>query len=236
MAPDGLLRTLEDEADPDDAAVLARFFKTGPGEYGEGDIFIGIKLSRLRTLVQPYGRRTFHAADWLPYLQSPVHEHRLAALVIMADRANRGPAAELDEIYQTYLANTASVNNWDLVDASAAQIVGRRLLDRDRAPLDALARSGWLWNRRIAIVSTHAFIRVGQSADTYRIAELLLADDHDLIHKAVGWMLREAGKRVDRAELRAFLDAHASVMPRTMLSYATEHLAPDVRAHYRGLR
>ena len=174
-APDDLLRLLEDEANPDDAAILARFFKTGPGGYGEGDTFVGIQLSRLRTLLQPVPADALtYPEQWRPLLTSPIHEHRLATLVIMGERARRGPAAELDEIYRTYLANTAYVNNWDLVDVSAAQIVGHQLLDRDRSPLDALARSDWLWDRRIAIVSTHAFIRAGQSADTYRIAEQLL--------------------------------------------------------------
>jgi 3-methyladenine DNA glycosylase AlkD len=128
------------------------------------------------------------------------------------------------------------VNNWDLVDAGAPEIVGGYLLERERARLDRLADSAWLWDRRIAIVATHTFIRAGQSADTYRLALRLLADRHDLIHKAVGWMLREAGKRVDRAELLAFLDDHAAAMPPTMLRYAVEHLDPILRAHYRGLR
>jgi 3-methyladenine DNA glycosylase AlkD len=137
-----------------------------------------------------------------------------------------------------YLSNTRRVDNWDLVDASAAQILGSRLLDPDgdRRVLDRLAGSTWLWDRRIAMVGTHQLIRAGQTADTYRIAERLLTDEHDLIHKAVGWMLREAGKRVDEAELCAFLDRQATRMPRTALRYAIERLDPDTRRHYRELR
>jgi 3-methyladenine DNA glycosylase AlkD len=233
---DDLLRAIDRAADPADAAVLARYFKTGPGEYGEGDVFVGVKLSRLRELAAPYRRQPFQAADWLPVLTSPVHEHRLAAVVVMAERARRGDPAERALIFDSYLENTAYVNNWDLVDAGASEIVGGYLLERDRARLDRLADSAWLWDRRIAIIATHAFIRAGQSGDTYRLALRLLDDRHDLIHKAVGWMLREAGKRVDRAELLAFLDDHAAAMPRTMLRYAVEHLDPTLRAHYRGLR
>lgn len=233
---DDVRRMLQAEANPADAAMLAGYFRTGPGEYGEGDVFIGIKLSRLREVLRPYGQQAFSPDEWLPLLRSPVHEHRLACLVVMADRSARGPDAERHDMYRTYLANTAYVNNWDLVDASAAQVVGRYLLHRDRAPLDPLAASELIWERRIAIISTHFFIRAGQSADTYRLAERLLADDHDLIHKATGWMLREAGKRVDETELLHFLDQHAAGMPRTMLRYAIERLPPDQRAHYRGLR
>ncbi len=231
-----LRRSLAKEADPATATILARYFKSGPGEYGEGDVFLGIKLSRLRQLVRPYCREPFHSATWLPLLQSPIHEHRLACLVIMAERAGRGSESEREELYRTYLAQTAYVNNWDLVDVSCGPVVGSHLLDRDRSPLDRLAGSAWLWDRRISIVSTHALLRAGESADTYRLAGLLRHDRHDLIHKAVGWMLREAGRRVDRAELLAFLDSYAPELPRTMLRYAIEHLDPDLRAHYRGLQ
>lgn len=219
-------------ADPDDARVLARYFKSGLGEYGEGDQFLGVKLSRIRALTKPYAREEFRPAAWEPLLRSPVHEHRLACLVVMAERAGRGRESERGEIYRTYLASTTYVNNWDLVDVSAAKIVGGWLLDRDRSPLDELARSPVLWERRIAMVSTHAFLRAGQGADTYRLAAMLLHDDHDLIHKATGWMLREAGRRVSAGELRAFLDQHASSMPRTTLRYAIEHFSAEERAHY----
>jgi 3-methyladenine DNA glycosylase AlkD len=233
---DPLVKQLDAAANPEDARTLARYFKTGPGQYGEGEAFLGVKLSRIRTLTRPYRTQAFVADQWLPLLRSPVHEHRLACLVVMAERARRGPEGERGEIYQTYLASTAYVNNWDLVDVSCAPVVGRWLLDRDRAPLDLLARSSWLWDRRIAMVSTHALLRAGQSADTYRLAEMLLHDDHDLIHKATGWMLREAGARVSVGELRAFLDAHAATMPRTTLRYAIERLDSEERARYLGKR
>ncbi len=238
MAQHPLVAAIDAEADPGRAAELARFFQTGPGGYGEGDRFVGVQLSRLRQLIRPYRREVFDPGAWLPLLHSPIHEHRLSCLVIMADRAMIGDRTERAMITGHYLANTRRVDNWDLVDASAAQILGSRLLDPDgdREVLDRLADSTWLWDRRIAMVGTHQLIRAGQTADTYRIAERLLTDEHDLIHKAVGWMLREAGKRVDEAELRAFLDRQAARMPRTALRYAIERLDPDTRRHYRELR
>lgn len=233
-----LIAAIDAEADPEQAAELARFVQVRPGGYGEGDRFAGVRLSRLRELARPYRREPFDPDVWLPALHSPVHEHRMGCLVIMADRAIGGDRAERAMITDHYLANTARVNNWDLVDASAAQILGTRLLDPDgdRTVLDRLAGSDRLWDRRIAMVGTHQLIRAGETSDTYRIAERLLDDEHDLIHKAVGWMLREAGKRVDEAELRAFLDRHAARMPRTALSYALERLDPDSRRRYRAAR
>lgn len=231
-----LINLLRAEADPDDAEILARYFQTGPGGYGEGDVFLGIKLSRLRTILKPHRTVRFVPAEWLPLLHSPIHEHRLACLVVMAERAQRGAAAERAELYATYLANTAHINNWDLVDVSAAAVVGGYLMDRARSVLYQLARSPLLWDRRIAVVSTHRFLRAGQSGDTYALALLLRDDDHDLIHKAVGWMLREAGRRVSRAELVAFLDQYAASLPRVTLRYAIEHLDPEERTHYRKLR
>jgi len=233
---DDLVRELERAADPAVAAVLSRYFKTGPGGYGEGDVFVGIKLSDLRRLVQPHVHQPFVTAEWLPLLRDPRHEYRLAALVAMSQRADRGAAAERAEIYQTYLGNTAYVNNWDLVDVSAAAVVGGYLIDRDRAPLYALARSTLVWDRRIAIISTHRFLRADDSSSTYALATLLLGDHHDLMHKAVGWSLREAGKRVDPDQLRSFLDQHAPRMPRTALRYAIEHFDPEERRRYLALR
>ncbi len=227
---------VDQAADPEAARMLARYFQVRPGGYGEGDTFAGVRLSTVRVLARPYRAVRFEPDVWRPVLRSPVHEHRLAALVVMADRARRGPAGERSAIYDTYRAHTGYVNNWDLVDASAAPIVGGHLRTRDRTPLAELARSPLVWERRIAIVATHELIRAGESAETYRLAEILLDDPHDLIHKAVGWMLREAGRRVDAAELRAFLDSHAPRMPRTMLRYAIEHLDPAVRADYRARR
>ena len=233
---DDLRAAVDASANPADAALLARYFQTGPGGYGEGDVFIGVKLSELRRLTRPYARRPFIAAQWLPLLTSPVHEHRLATLVVMSQRADRDDEAERESIYRTYLDHTAQVNNWDLVDVSAAAVVGGYLSRRERSVLLRLAGSALVWERRIAIISTHRFIRAGQSADTYAVATALLADPHDLIHKAVGWSLREAGRRVDRGELRSFLGRWAPTMPRTALRYAIEHFEPDERRHYLMLR
>lgn len=222
-------------ADPNKAETLARYFQVGPGGYGAGDRFLGVQLGTIRTLLRPHRGTPFVAEQWLPLLRSQWHEERLTALVAMSGRAERGEEAEHQRIYQTYLAHTDRINNWDLVDVSAAPIVGGWLLTRDRTPLDVLAASPQLWERRIAVVATHRLIRAGQTADTYRLALALRADRHDLIHKAVGWMLREAGRR-HPAELRGFLDRHAPELPRTTLRYAIEHLPPEGRAHYRGLR
>jgi len=233
-----LVERLAEAANPDDARTLTHYFQVRPGGYGEGDRFLGVKLSRIRELTRPYRSVGFDARDWLPLLRSPMHEHRLACLVVMAERAGRGAESERAEIYQTYLAHTPYVNNWDLVDVSCAAVVGGWLRDRDPAtrarvsPLDRLARSPLIWDRRIAIISTHAFLRRGESAEAYRLAETLLGDDHGLIHKAVGWTLREAGNRVDADELRAFLDHHAAAMPRTTVRYAIERFDPEERRHY----
>ena len=236
-----LAAAIDAAADPVAAAALARYFQVRPGGYGEGDRFAGVKLSRIRVLARAYRHRTFATVDWLDTLHSPVHEHRLGCLVVMAERARRlvrDPAGdgEHGEIHRCYLANTAYVNNWDLVDVSCGPVVGGYLTHRQRDVLDSLAGSPSLWERRIAIVSTGWFIGTGDASDTWRIATRLLDDPHDLIHKATGWMLREAGRKVSRDQLRGFLDANADRMPRTMLRYALEHFAPDERRHYLGLR
>jgi 3-methyladenine DNA glycosylase AlkD len=234
---DDLVRTMNAAASSENARSLARYFKVGPGSYGEGDIFLGLKLSQLRQLAKPYVTSAFEPEQWLPMLRSPIHEHRLIALVVMSERAKKsakkpGGEDELQVIYDTYLGNTSCVNNWDLVDVSCGPIVGGYLLDRDRSPLYLLARSDLLWERRIAMVSSQHFLSRGVTSDLYRLAEILLPDRHDLIHKAVGWSLREAGRRVDRDELRRFLDQHAATMPRTSLRYAIEHFDPVERQHY----
>jgi 3-methyladenine DNA glycosylase AlkD len=235
---DDLVRAMEAAASPENARVLASYFKVSPGSYGEGDTFLGLKLSDVRQLAKPYLASAFEPDQWLPMLRSPIHEHRLITLVVMTERAKKsvrkseGDTDELQLIYGTYLDNTKYVNNWDLVDVSCGWIVGGYLLDRDRSPLYELVRSDLLWDRRIAMVSSQHFLRRRETSDLYRLAELLLPDRHDLIHKAVGWSLREAGKRVDRDELRRFLDQHASVMPRTALRYAIEHFEPAERQRY----
>jgi 3-methyladenine DNA glycosylase AlkD len=220
---------LHEMGDPEHARFMAGYFRTGPGEYGHGDRFIGIRVPALRALAREYRGVSIDAAAAL--LRSEWHEARLFALLLLADAYKRGGAETREAIYRLYLANTRYVNNWDLVDSSAPYIVGAHLEDRDRGVLDALARSESLWERRIAILATQHFIRRGDFSTTLRIAEVLVDDAHDLIHKAVGWMLREVGNR-DRAAEESFLIRHHRTMPRTMLRYAIEKFPPDLRRRY----
>jgi 3-methyladenine DNA glycosylase AlkD len=235
---DELLQSIDDAADPAVAKVLEGYFQLKPGGYGFGDRMIGVKLSTLRVLLKPYLRAGLPLPDLEKALASPIHEHRLAVLALLADRATQAlkprtaNPSELASIYDLYLRNTAHVNNWDLVDCSAPQIIGGHLLDKPRDPLYKLIASSNLWERRIALVATQHLIGAGQTADTYQLSALVLNDPEDLIHKASGWMLREAGKRVSSDELLAFLDNHAAAMPRTMLRYSIERLPPEVRKHY----
>lgn len=214
---------------PTDATFAQRFFKTGPGQYGEGDIFIGIRVPVTRKVAARY--RSLNLAEIEKLLESPIHEHRLAALIIMTEQAKRATPEQKRALYDLYLRRTDRINNWDLVDVSCRGVVGGYLLDKPRQPLYDLARSQNIWERRIAMVSTWEFIRNNQLQDTFAIAEILLGDAHDLIHKAVGWMLREAGKK-NEASLKEFLDQHAAAMPRTALRYAIERLHPADKAHY----
>lgn len=225
MTPSAIQDRLRGMADPAAAALAARFFKTGPGQYGEGDRFLGIRVPVLRTIAREH--RTLDRVQVLELLRSGLHEERLVALLILVGQASRGDVGTRREIYNLYLSNIRFVNNWDLVDTSAPAIVGGYLEDRSRKPLDRLAGSRSLWGRRIGIVATQHFIRRGEFADTLRIGERLLGDPEDLIHKAVGWMLREVGKR-DESVLEGFLETHAAVMPRTMLRYAIERF-PEPR-------
>src|SRR5690349_5920649 len=211
-----LNRELGQASDTKRARNLAWFFKTGKGEYGEGDKFCGITVPTLRKIASRY--RHVSPPDLRKLLRSPIHEHRLAALLIMVDQYKRGSAEVRNKVFELYLVNTPYINNWDLVDASARDIVGEHLVFRSRRILYKLAKSVDLWERRIAIIATHAFIRRGDLADTFKIAELLLRDKHDLIHKAVGWMLREAGKQSE-PQLVDFIQTHYSAMPRTTLRY-----------------
>jgi 3-methyladenine DNA glycosylase AlkD len=211
-----------------------RFFKTGPGEYAEGDRFRGIRVPVLREIARACGGMPL--GETLRLLRSPHHEDRLVALIVMGQQYARGDEATQRRTATAYLANLKYVNNWDLVDSSAPYILGAHLMHRSRAKLYTLARSRNVWKRRVAIIATAQFIRQGESQETLRVATMLLGDEHDLIHKAVGWMLREVGQRCALDALRAFLDAHAARMPRTMLRYAIEHLAPAERAHYMGIR
>ncbi|HNR99801.1 MAG TPA: DNA alkylation repair protein [Planctomycetota bacterium] len=224
-----LRAALRARADPAKAAHLARFFKRGPGQYAENDRFLGIAVPELRALARRHLRLSEGAVESL--LASPYHEARLAALLILAERFAAGSEEERARVYAVYVRNLARVDNWDLVDLTAPRIAGEHLVDRDRAPLYAWARSPRLWTRRIAIVATHAFIRRGDFADTLAIAALLLGDGEDLIRKATGWMLREVGKR-DRAAEEAFLRRHLPAMPRTTLRYAIERFPEGLRRAY----
>ena len=217
-------------ADPEKAKILQRFFKTGPGQYGEGDVFAGIAVPVTRKLVRKY--RDISLGDTVKVLKSPVHEERLLALLILVEKCRRGDDATRKRIYGLYLKNTRFINNWDLVDLSAERIVGTYLDGTDRAPLYRLARSKSLWERRISILATFRDIKRGNPDHTLALADVLLADRHDLIHKAVGWMLREVGKRCSPDTLREFLLARYRRMPRTMLRYAIERFPADERAAY----
>jgi 3-methyladenine DNA glycosylase AlkD len=211
------------------AAQLQWFFKTGPGEYGEGDKFLGIKVPTLRKCAQEY--RQIALADALALLKTPLHEARMLALFILVDQYRRGTEAGRETLYRAYLRHARYINNWDLVDCSAPYVVGAHLSTRSREPLLRLARSRNLWERRIAIVSTACFIRDGDLSDTLAIAKLLLRDEEDLIHKATGWMLREVGKR-NLATEESFLVKHYKKMPRTMLRYAIEKFPEAKRQSY----
>ena len=220
------LRALADE---ETAAGMRRFFKTGPGQYGEGDRFLGVKAGPLKKLARECRGLSLDEARKL--LGSEFHEARMLALLVLVGAFEKGDEAVRQAVYELYLANTARVNNWDLVDASAPAIVGGYLAERGRGPLTRLAGSPSLWERRVAIVATLFFIRRGDFADTLRLAGLLLGDREDLIHKAAGWMLREVGKR-DQAVLEGFLATHCRRMPRTMLRYAIERLPEEKRRQY----
>jgi len=227
-----LTAALDAAADPARARQLETYFQVRPGGYGEGDRFLGVTMGELRKIVRRWRSEPFEVAPWLGHLRHEVHEHRMAALMVMGERAARGDDSERDLVAATYLEHTDRVNNWDLVDESSRRILGVWLEDRDRSLLDGLAVSSSVWERRIAMVTTFHFLCQGESADTYRIAELLLGDEHDLIHKATGWMLREAGKRVDVAELRSWLGRFAPRMPRTALRYAIEHFDAEERRRW----
>jgi 3-methyladenine DNA glycosylase AlkD len=211
------------------AKILQSFFKTGPGEYAEGDVFVGVQVPVLRKLAGKFAAAPVSSAVKL--LRSPVHEERFLALVMLMDKYRKSDASGKEEIYRIYLDHTRYINNWDLVDVTAKNIVGDYLRDRDKKPLYALAGSKSLWERRIAVLSTFYFIGKGQFGDSLNIARILLRDEHDLIHKAVGWMLREIGKRDQPAE-EAFLNDHYRRMPSTMLRYAIERFPERKRRYY----
>lgn len=215
-----VLQALHALGNPARAKTSQSFFKTGPGEYSEGDLFLGIRVPDLRALAKRYTQLPLN--EIIALLRSKPHEARLLALLILVYRFQHGDASEQKDIYSIYLANTDRINNWDLVDLSAEHIVGAWLHSRSKKPIYTLARSSSLWERRIAILSTFHDIKKGDPTETLVVAKMFLHDTHDLIHKAVGWMLREVGKRCSLEQEKSFLRAHAATMPRTMLRYAIE--------------
>jgi 3-methyladenine DNA glycosylase AlkD len=228
-------RDLSQLATPKKAKTMAWFFKSGPGQYAEGDKFLGITVSEQRKIAKKH--KDLPLKDVEKLISSPWHEERLTGLFILVNRYKKGVEIERKEVYDFYLSHTKYVNNWDLVDSSAAYIVGPWLDGRPEKMkvLQKLAGSDWLWDRRIAMLSTFDYINKGRPDEALAIAELLLHDKHDLIQKAVGWMLREIGKKVDRRSLVNFLDKHATLMPRTSLRYAIEHFEPEQKSYYLGL-
>ena len=222
-------KKLRKHASRERAKISQCFFKTGPGEYGEGDVFIGVKVPDIRGVARQ--SRDLPLKETCELLKSVVHEERLLALLILVLKYHKGKEPERKTIYRLYLKNTRHINNWDLVDVTAEHVVGAYLWNRDRKPLYRLAESRSLWERRIAILSTFHFIKKREYTDTLNIAEILIADREDLIHKAVGWMLREVGKR-DFVVEEGFLREHYKVMPRTMLRYAIERFPEATRQAY----
>jgi len=216
-------------ANKEKAKVLQRFFKTGPGQYGEGDIFLGLVVGDQRKIAKQFKDLSMRKIENL--LNSKIHEKRLIGLLVLIEKYKVGDEKIKQEIFNFYLKNTRQINNWDLVDLSAPNIVGNFLLDKDRKVLYGLVKSENLWEKRIAIVSTFTFIRNGKFEDTLAIAKILLDDKHDLIHKAVGWMLREVGKG-DKEVLEEFLRKHYKEMPRTMLRYSIEKFEESKRLRY----
>jgi 3-methyladenine DNA glycosylase AlkD len=231
MCSDNIISMLDQQASIDQRNILSRYFKTGKGEYGEGDVFIGVTVPHMRAIARSVASNTS-----LPciktLLKSRIHEHRFTGFLILGALFKKA-STDKDRLvlYNLYIRHRDAANNWDLVDCTAPVVIGGWLLNHDRSVLYELAESTRIWDRRIAIVSTSVFIRNGEFADTLRIARMLLNDTHDLIHKAVGWMLREVGKK-SMQELESFLALHYKIMPRTMLRYAIERMKPVRRKEY----
>jgi 3-methyladenine DNA glycosylase AlkD len=216
--------------DPDRAIQTARFFKTGKGEYGEGDLFIGLSNPQVQALVKEYWKFT-NMADVQELINNKIHELRFAALLVLVTQFPKSSPFQQNKIIKFYLKNIRQINNWDLVDCSAYKLLGKFLLHKDRQILYDLAESGHLWSERVAVVACFEFIRNGQFSDVFNLCEKFLSHKHDLMHKACGWMLREVGKR-DELALEEFLDEHLSKMPRTMLRYAIERMEEGKRLTY----
>lgn len=227
LTAQALRRQLSDFADKEKAKFLIGFFKTGIGQYAEGDKFLGVMVPKVRAVVKNYSQMTF--AELQKLIDSPYNEERLASLLVLVSRFQKADSEKLKtQVFNFYKKNLKRVNNWNLVDASAPYIFGNYLFNRKRDVLYQLAKSKNLWERRVAILSTFYFIRFDDFVDALKISEILMEDKEDLIHKAVGWMLREVGKR-DEKTLKTFLDKHARTMPRTALRYAVERLPLKVR-------
>lgn len=229
-----MLRELEKElrakANPKKAKILQGFFKTEKGKYGEGDIFIGVVVPEIRKIAKKYS--TLSLVEVKKLLNSKIHEERLLALFILTAQFSRAEEKERQKLFRFYLSQTRNINNWDLVDLSADKIVGSHLYKKSKKVLYQLARSKNLWERRIAVLATFHFIKQGQAAETLKIAEILLADPEDLIHKATGWMLREVGKHCGEKTEEKFLQKYCRKMPRTMLRYAIERFPENKRKKY----
>jgi len=224
-----LRREIKKQSNAEHAKAMQWFFKTGKGEYGEGDIFVGIKVPVQRKIAKKFIELNYN--DLQELLNSPVHEERLIALLILVEKYSKAEEDGKITVYNFWLKNIKRINNWDLVDLSAPKILGAHLQNGDKELLFKLANSKNLWERRIAIVTTYSFIKAGNLIITFEIAKLLLNDEHDLIHKAVGWMLREAGK-IDRDMLEDFLKPRYKKIPRTMLRYSIEKFPEDLRQKY----
>jgi 3-methyladenine DNA glycosylase AlkD len=222
-------KRLKQLANKEKAEILQRFFKTGPGEYGEGDVFIVVKVPDLRKVAKDF--RDIAIKNVIILLESAIHEERLLALLMLVSKYVKGNETAKKEIYKLYLKKTTFINNWDLVDVTAQHIVGDYLMDKNKSPLYRLTKSKDLWERRIAVMATFCFIKRERYEDTLKIAKILFNDKEDLIHKAVGWMLREIGKRNMVIE-ETFLKQHYKEMPRTMLRYAIEKFPEPKRQQY----
>lgn len=229
MTAKEIQQELEMYIDPVKKEYLPKFFKTGKGQYGEGDKFLGIVVPNVRLVAKKHREKSFETVKEL--MRSEYHECRLCGLLILVERFKKNDEKDRKEIYEFYLSQTERINNWDLVDLSASYIVGEYLKDKSREPLYRLAESELLWEQRIAVVSTYAFIKNSDFTDIYALAEKLLIHEHDLMRKAIGWMLREAGKR-NKDLLVTFLEKYCLVMPRTMLRYAIEKFPEEERKYY----
>ena len=229
-----LKKELKERSDPGRRVVAMRYFKTGHGEYGEGDVFIGLAVPDVRRVAKAYKEMSLETVEKL--LQSKIHEERLAGLFILMQQFEKATPKEQRDIYNLYMRNTHQVNNWDLVDLSAPKIVGPYLWHRKRAPLRRLIKSKNMWDRRIAILATFYFISKGEAEDALEMARAAINDKEDLIHKAGGWMLREVGSRVSMQEERDFLNEYAPLMPRVMLRYAIEKMPIKERKKYLSMK